>query len=80
MDDANLEDLERELEEKRDMLVVHALAHYIHGGHPYVLAMRSANAISWIEHGQYLLAVRLDDSSEFWRIRDQLAEARQPGK
>ena len=42
--------------------------------------MSSVNAISWIEHGQYLLAVRLDDSSEFWRIRDQLAEARQARK
>ena len=80
MDDANLEDIARELGEKRDMLLAHALVHYMHDGHRYVLAMRSANAIPWIEHGQYLFAVRLDASSEFWRIRDQLAEARQPRK
>ena len=73
MDDANLEDLERELGEKRDMLLVHALVHYMHDGHSYVLAMRSANAIPWLERGQYLLAVRLDDSSKFWRLRDELA-------
>ena len=80
MDDANLEDLERELGEKRDMLLVHALVHYIDDGHPYVLAMRSPNAIPWPGHGQYLLAVRLDDSSELWRIRDRPVEARQPRK
>ncbi len=80
MDDADLEDLARELGEKRDMLLVHALVHYMHDGHPYVLAMRSANAIPWLEHGQYLFAVRLDDSMEFWRIRDRLVEVRQPRK
>ena len=37
--------------------------------------MRSANAISWIEHGQYVMLVRLDDSPEFWRIRDELTRA-----
>ena len=40
VDDANLEDLERELGEKRDMLLVHALVHYMHAGHPYVPVMR----------------------------------------
>ena len=56
------------------MLLAHALVHYIHDGHPYQLAMRSANAISWIEHGQYVMLERLDLSEEFWRIRDELAK------
>ena len=43
------------------MLPVHALVHYMHDEHPYALAMRSANAIPWLEHGQYPFAVRLDD-------------------
>ncbi len=56
------------------MLLVHALVHYIDRGHPFELAMRSPNAIPWIEHGQYVMLVRLDDSDEFWRIRDELAK------
>ena len=34
------------------MLLAHALVHYIDRGHPFEMKMRSANAISWIEHGQ----------------------------
>ena len=55
---------------------MHALADYTHGGHPYQMAVWQANAIPWIEHRQCLLAVRLDNSSEFWRIRDELARGR----
>ena len=64
--------LRAELGEKAAMLLAHALVHYIHEGHPLEIQMRSANAIPWIEHGQYVMLVRLDDSSEFWRIRDAL--------
>ena len=60
-----------------------ALVHYIAQGHPLDLQTRSANAISWIEHGQRVMPVRLDDSPEFWRIRDELRlslSARQHGR
>ena len=77
MDDADLRQLEREVGARSELLLAHALARYIHDAHPFELAMRSPNAIPWLEHGQYLLAVRLDDLSEFWRIRDQLAAERQ---
>ena len=72
--------LRADLGDKAAMLLAHTLVHYMHDERLYALAIRSANAIPWIEHGQYLLAVRLDYSSEFWRIRDQLVEARQPRK
>ena len=70
--------LRAELGDKAAMLLAHTLVHYIDQGHPLEIQMRSANAISWIDHGQYVMLVRLDQSSEFWRIRDQLAEERQP--
>jgi len=65
--------LSLELGVKADLLLAHVLVHYIHQDHPYRMRMQSANAVPWIEHGQYLFLVRLDDSNEFWRIRDQLA-------
>lgn len=68
-----IDGLSLELGVKADLLLAHVLVHYIHQGHPYHMLMRSANAVPWIEHGQYLLLVRLDASDEFWRIRDQLA-------
>ncbi len=57
MDDADLRQLEREVGDRSDLLLAHALAHYIYDGHPFELAMRSPNAIPWLEHGQYLFAV-----------------------
>ena len=74
MAEPDWEALRAEIGEKADMLLAHALVHYIHDGHPYQLAMRSANAIPWIEHGQYVMLVRLDDSDQFWRILDELAK------
>ena len=31
-----------------------------------------------LEHEQYVMLVLLDDSNEFWRLRDQLAVERRP--
>ena len=57
--------LRADLDRKANMLLAHALVHYIDRGHPFEMKMRSANALSWIEHGPYVMLVRLDDSPEF---------------
>ena len=55
-----------------DLLEVRSFANYIHRGHPYAVAMRSANAVPYLTPGQYLMVIRLDDSDEFHRIHAQL--------
>ena len=67
------EAIQKEIGEKADELLVHALVHYIER-EPARAADALGNAISWIEHGQYVMLVRLDDSDQFWRIRDELAK------
>ena len=76
MEQAELDALRLELDRKADLLIAHVLVYYIHEGHPYDLAVRSPNALPWIQQGQDVIAVRLDDATEFWRIRDRLARER----
>src|SRR5690242_1687743 len=65
------------LRRRDDAYETNALAHYIREGHPYVTAWRSANAVPWIDHGQYVIFIRVDDSNELWRIRDRLKRERE---
>ena len=68
-------DWEAQREEWRrlhDAYEANALAHYIRAGNPYVQAMRSFNAVKWIEADQYVLFVRIDAANEFWRIHQEL--------
>jgi len=71
-DEPEWEAQQDETRRRRDLLEVHALAHYVHRGHPYRLALRSPNAVRWIKPGQYVMFLRLDASDEFWRIHDEL--------
>ena len=52
--------LRADLGRKADMLLAHALVHYIDRGHPFEMKMRSANAISWIKHGQHVMVATAD--------------------
>src|SRR3712207_3550069 len=58
--------------QRSTQIEVHALAHYIHEGHPFHVAMRSPNAARYLKPGQYIFFARVDDANEFWRIRDRL--------
>lgn len=66
-----------DLRRAEDALCAEALARYIEGGHPYHMALRSPNAVKWIEQGQYVFFARVDDSSTYWRLQRELKRARQ---
>ncbi len=76
MDDVDWDSVRFELHHKMDSLLVHALAHYVHAGHPYRLEMRSPNALPWLDDGEYVMLVRIRDSESYWNIRAQLARER----
>jgi len=70
--DADLDALRVELDVRRDLILAHALVHYIHRGHPLALRTLNHNGLRWLEPGQFVLAARIDAGDEFWRIRDKL--------
>ena len=64
-----------EQDRRRDLMMVHALAHYIHDGGPYEWAVRSHLAIGHLDPGQELHFARIDDVSLLARtLRDPKRE------
>lgn len=70
--DADLDALRVELDVRADLILAHALVHYIHRGHPLVLRTLNHNGLRWLEPGEFVLAARVTDANAFWRIRDEL--------
>ena len=62
----------------RDISLVHALAHYIAGGHPYTWEERSHLAIQELQPGQERHLIQIDDVSELHRIRARLERDSEP--
>ncbi len=55
-----------------DMLLTHALAHYLHDGHPYTWDIRSHVALKELRPGQERHTIQIDDVSALYRIRARL--------
>jgi len=70
--DADLDALRVELDVRSDLILAHALVHYIHRGHRLVLRTLNHNGLRWLEPGEFVLAARVEDANAFWRIRDEL--------
>ena len=61
---------------RRDMMLVHAVAHYIHDGGPYEWEVRSHLALDDLDPGQELHFVRIDDVTRLVRTLSGLKSER----